>query len=235
VALSASQIVSLVAQITKQVGKESLIGQQLNLLLAHYCHIYDIDYIQKPIVIQANPPVVINPYNIKIGYPLPSDYLRMRQLYYNLQGNIIDCGQLSLETYNDMFAGEGTLSYPSSYATDPSQNPKQIFLWPPVGFAITLNGLYRPLMPDIISPESSSTVPWYTDQRGLVTDLCGEACKLSDDTARKNDFMQEAEERMRKYFTTGDDDKEGYAQQVKLDTKAWRNSRAVKPTKNIPW
>lgn len=233
--LSSSQICTLVAQITKQSGRESLIGQQLNMLLNHYCHIYDLDFIQKTAVLQVNPPVVTDPYNIKKGYELPSDYLRARQVFYNLQGNIIDMGQISLETYNDMFAGQGTLSYPDCYATDPSKNPKLMYFWPPVGFPITVTIYYRPLMPDIVSPESSSVIPWYTDQRGLVTDLCAEACKLSDDTTRKNDFMSEAEERMRKFFTTGDDDKEGYAQQVKLDTKAWRNNRVLKPTKNIPW
>jgi hypothetical protein len=89
--------------------------------------------------------------------------------------------------------------------------------------------LYRPQTDDIISPETSNVIPWFPNQRILLRDLCVDLMLLSDDS-RKDDLEKEVETRMRKYLIMKDD-REGFAQNVKLDPQLFRPQNNLPPTK----
>ncbi len=224
---SASQLVSLACQITKTPGMIAQAGQFLNIILADYAQTIDMDTIRKTIFLDVGGQTA--------SYALPSDYLRGREVFYNISGEPVTVNEIPLEDYDKLFVGSGVASYPESWATDMSTTPPTIYFWPPPEQPVQLTIRYQPQTVDIASPESSSTIPWFPNQRVLLKDLCVDLLMLGDDTARKQDLEREVMERMRKYLVM-DDDKEGYAQTVKLDARRFRPSyNSARATKYTVW
>lgn len=234
-AYSAKQLVSLASQISKvNTGMAPQVGQFLNMILAEYAQTMDLDSIRKSTTFNVSGRYTGIGFN-NSGYQLPTDYLREVQVFYNVNGTIFDLDQISLEKYNTLFQSPGIANYPESFATDISQQAVStygsplIYFWPPPAIPLSINLLYRPQTTDITTPEASNIIPWFPNQRILLRDLCVDACVLSDDS-RAAEFKKDVEERMRKYLIM-DDDKEGYAQTVKLDRQLFRPTRDLPPTK----
>ena len=233
--LSSAQLVSLACQISKVgTGMATQAGQFLNMILAEYAQIYDLDSIRKTTTFNVSASVTGIGEN-SAGYLLPADYLREVQVFYNVNGTIFNLDQISLEKYNTLFQGTGIADYPESYATDISEQAVAaygapvIYFWPPPAISLTMNLLYRPQTSDITSPQTSNVIPWFPNQRILLRDLCVDLMLLSDDS-RKDDLEKEVERRMRKYLIMKDD-REGFAQTVKLDPQLFRSQSALPPTK----
>ena len=88
-------------------------------------------------------------------------------------------------------------------------------------------------MPDIANPESNAAVPWFTNQRYLIKKVAGDLMSNDTDDARGPAFLTAAENMLRLYLEMKDD-KEGYAQTVKLDRNTFRGGGNVRPTKQQP-
>ena len=98
-------------------------------------------------------------------------------------------------------------------------------------------------MPDIATPEISTTVPWFTYQQYLITRLAGEMMALADDD-RAAAFLTDKEESnpqgagvlLRRYLNLKDDP-EGRAKTVELDRRRFGVSRwdRLPSTKTIGW
>jgi len=220
--LTSSQIVSLANQISKTQGFTSQAGQFLNLILQNLAMDFDFDVNRST--------TTINTFAGTPSYSLPADWIRTREVFYNIGGEIFMPNQITLQEYDSLFAGPGSNDYPYSYATDPSTSTIYFYPFPVVNIPVTLR--YMKLPTDISAPESSSAVPWFPDQDTLVHLLATRMMKIADDS-RLNDFEKIAEDMLRK-FKIMVNDPENMSKTVSLDRRQFRVTAGLKPTKRQP-
>ena len=174
---------------------------------------------------------------LPIGYPLAADHLRAREVFYYVSGEPFYLIQMPIEKYDQLYNGPGVSNYPTMFAVDPgtiqTTGTETIYFYEPLQIPLTIFVRYQPLMPDIANPESSAAVPWFTNQRYLIKKVAGDLMSNDTDDARGPAFLTAAENMLRLYLEMKDD-KEGYAQTVKLDRNTFRGGGNVRPTKQQP-
>ena len=231
---TAAQLVTLACQVCNCPGRTSQAGQFLNLILANYAQTADLDTIRKTTTLNIGPQATI-PY----PYPLPSDYLRFYDVFYLVQGEPFYLTQMELKDFDSLFTGQGINNYPERFATDMAVAPggvtpataPNMYFYPPPAIPLSVTVRYRPQTGDITTPETSSTIPWFPNQLILLEDLCIKLGDLVDDD-RTQGWEIRLNNRMRKYLVM-DDDKEGFAQRVKLDPNTFRNPIKLPPSKKL--
>lgn len=244
--LTAAQIVNLATQAAKCPGFTSQAGQLLNAILQDLCMDYDFDAAQGSIS-------VVLTSGLKGPYVLPTDYLRMRQregktdLYFVISGVPYHPTQITYPELNALVYTAGLQNYPTMFATDmsvaiPGTTGPNLYVWPPSNGAYTLLGSYQKQMPDIATPESSATLPWFPNNNYLITRLSGELMKLTNDS-RLESFLGDDDRSapngagtiLRKYLQLKDDS-EGMAKTVSLDRRRFGASyNRLKNTKVVGW
>src|SRR5258708_5422973 len=235
-ALSAAQICTLALQISKVPAYNSQAGQWLNAILSDLCDTYDFDVAKKTYNFVFNPGLIASGThfpNVQVGsgpYPLPSDYLRAckDEVMWFLQGVVYPLIPTDLSEFDWQVQQAGNQSYPYLWATDMSSSPPVGIVWPPPSGAYPVMVRYYSRMPDIATPETSATVPWFPNTTYLITRLAGEICKITDDdrwTALLGDGAQGAEGILRKYLNLKDDGS-NRAKRVTLDRRRFRPSGA---------
>jgi hypothetical protein len=231
--LQAQELVSLACQICQCPGRTVQAGQMLNLILANYALRLDLDTVRLTTTLNISAQAV-TPY----FYPLPARYLRMAEKpFYNVLGTVYQVSQMPLEELDGAYTASGIDNYPEWYATDMSDTPQptagtspSIAFYPPPAVPLAVTCRYRPSSLDIVAPETSATIPYYPDQLVLLKELCimvGDVAGGEDRTLR---WEREIEKRTSQYLAM-DDDKEGYAQQVKLDSRYFRRNNNLPPSK----
>jgi hypothetical protein len=201
----------------------------LNAILTDLDETNDFDIIRSTTTLSIGPGLNTAP---NAGYLLPSTYLRSREVYYSVNGTIFYLNQLPLQDYDQLFQGPGIDNYPESYATNVSQNDNSfvtMYFWPPPAQVLSVTVRFQTEEPVISTPETSSVVPWFPNPRYLYTKLAAELMALTADT-RREEFLLEAGGILDKFLIMGDD-KEGFAQTIKLDARNFRNPDGLKPTK----
>jgi hypothetical protein len=89
-------------------------------------------------------------------------------------------------------------------------------------------------MPDITTPETSTTVPWFPNQQTLLHSLTAALMELADDD-KADDFRAKADEALRKYLKMKDDP-DGRAKLITLDRRQFgRSFNRLPNTKLIGW
>ena len=244
--LNASQIVTLACQIAKVKGMTSQAGQFLNSILSDLCQTYDFDVAKGTYTFNFDPGLITTAVypNIQPGggpYPLPADFLRMvdeKDAMWFLLGvpySMISC---DLSEYDNYVQQAGVQSYPYIFATDMSQSPPNLVVWPPASGAYPCMIRYRKQMPDIAAPETSTTVPWFPNTKYLITELASQLMMISDDdraAAFAGDGPDGSQGILKKYLQMKDD-KSGRAQTVKLDRRYFRSAFGrLKNTKVVGW
>lgn len=237
-ALQAQQIVALATQIAGVPGFSSQAGQLLNMVLSDLCQTYNFDVAKKVTTITLG--TVSDNYGSG-PYILPADFLRTcdeKSVFFTYNGVKYELVPLDLAEYDHLVQQAGNQSFPSMFATDMSQSPPQLFVWPPPSGAFPLTIRYFCQMSDISAPETSATAPWFPNQDYLVTRLAGELMKIADD------------ERAASYLGSGDsgaqgildrylklkDDSTNRAATVKLDRRYFGRQFSRAPnTKTIGW
>lgn len=244
--LQAQQIVALALQDASAPGYTSQGGQLLNVILQELCQTYDLDAAKGTYSFNFNPGLITtNVYpNVTPGggpYPLPSDYLRMvdeKDAIWFLQGVPYPMIPCDLSEYDNLVQQAGLQSYPYIFATDMSQSPPNLLVWPPASGAYPCTIRYRRQMPDIVSPESSTTVPWFPNTQYLRTRLAGEVMKITGDD-RWKDFLGDGPfgaQGILERFLQLKDDTSDRAQTVKLDRRRFRTNISRLPnTKTVGW
>ena len=122
---------------------------------------------------------------------LPSNvgYLRTKEVFYNVSGTIFYLDQIALADYDKLFQGTGISNYPYWYTvnTEPGLvgGSPQMAFYPPPNLALqpTIRSQFVPN--DIVTPETSASVPWFPDQRFLKTRLCADLMMLTGDQRRE--------------------------------------------------
>jgi hypothetical protein len=244
--LNASQIVTLACQIAKCPGFTSQAGQFLNAILSDLCQTYDFDVAKGTYSFNFNPSLLTTSVypNIQPGggpYPLPADFLRMvdeKDAMWFLLGVPYAMVCCDLSEYDNYVQQAGNQSYPYVFATDMSQSPPNLVVWPPASGAFSCMIRYRRQMPDIDTPETSTDIPWFPNQQYLITRLAGTLMGITDDD-RYAAFMGDGPDgsggMLTKYLKMKDD-KSGRAQTVKLDRRYFRSGFSRLPnTKSVGW
>lgn len=233
--LSASQIVTLATQIAGASGMTSQCGQYLNALLSTRCKTYNFLFLQKIATLN------IGGTNSASSATLPADYLRASERpFYSINGTICWIDQLPQGDLDILPQSPGINNYPRWYDTDLSPAAGGVngaggtmTFWPPSGFAIPITLKYYPLMPDIATPETSSSVPWFPDQKQLIYELA-EMMAMHTGNELGDAWAQRAETLLGKFLVLSDD-KSGFAQTVKKDARRFRSYDNLKVTKVTGW
>ena len=241
-ALTAAQIVTLACQGAKAVGWTSQAGQLLNAILQDLCQDYDFDAAKGTYTFNFDPGLVTTSVypNITPGggpYPLPADFLRMvddKDAMWFLLGVPYPMIPCDLSEYDGFVQQAGLQSYPYIFATDMSQSPPNLVVWPPASGAYPVMIRYRRLMPDIDTPETSSQVPWFPNTTYLITRLEAELMKLTNDDRLAQ--FEGLSARMLSDYLKLKDDSSDRAMSVRLDRRRFgRNWSALKNTKVVGW
>lgn len=222
-ALQAQQIVALALSAGRGTsGYTAQAGQFLNLILSYLAQTYDFDECRKLATLTLS--------GSSASYSLPADYLRAREVFYYVGGTPFYLNQIPLEEYDQLFNGAGINNYPEQYATQIEASPTPlIYFWPPPNLSLSVSVRYQAQPSDILTPESSSTIPWFPNQQYLVKRLTADIAMLTDDT-RHQTLLSEAAAILDRFLMI-DDDKSNYSQQVQLDRRRFRNISNLKPTK----
>ena len=240
--LTSAQMIALACQAAKVPGYTVQAGQFLNARLVQLALAQDLDIVRR-----------FYQFTTAIGstgpYTLPANYLRARQVFYYLNGISYNLDQKDIKEFNRLYQGPGLSDYPYLYATDvagsmlpppgmttqiPNPNTNVpvpvIYLYPQPVVNLQIEILYMDTTVEIPSPQTSSTIPWFPDQRALMHAIIEDLMMLTDDV-RAKDMQMKTDNQIRSYLQM-DNDKEQRADKVQLDTDNFRTARrSVRPTK----
>jgi hypothetical protein len=245
--LTAAQICTRACQIARAPGFLSQAGDSLNYVLQELCQDYDFDLTRQTYTFNFNP-AQLN--SLGQAYQnLPSNYLRVirNDNFYMISGVPYPMIHYDLEEFDLLVEQAGLSNFPVFFATDVSLTgntnsatgsggaavPVMLFWMPPSGaYPATLR--YYSQMPDISSPSTSSTVPWFPNQTYLITRVAKELMQDTDDD-RLATYEQRCDMLLGKYLKMKDD-REDRAQVVNLDRRRFgRAFDRLKNTKQIGW
>ncbi|MDE2471875.1 MAG: hypothetical protein KGL35_24905 [Bradyrhizobium sp.] len=242
--LTAAQIVTLATQEAKCPGFILQAGQLLNATLQDLCQNYDLDAALGTFTFTFNSATGqgSGPYN------LPADYLRTQvkdgkdEFFYTIQGVPYPLIQVTKAEYDWLVQTPGFQSYPYNYATDLSAVPAQLFVWPPPSGSYNCTLRYYRLMPDIVTPETSATVPWFLNTQILLRSLAGRLMGITGDS-RQAEYLGTDVDRyplgagtLLSAYLKNVEDREGAVHTVGKDRRRWgRPFDQLKNTKNIGW
>jgi hypothetical protein len=219
-------------------------GQRLNVVLAELSQTYDFDDARGSFTFNFN--IGGNANNTGSGpYLLPADYLRTEQglQFYTVAFQPYEMSRIELWEYDLLTQQPGFADFPRNFTVDMSQSPPQEFVWPPPSISAPVLVRYFRQMPDIVTPETSSVVPWFRQQQYLITRLAGEMMQIADDD-RAEKFLTDKEEMnpqgagvILRRFLNLKDDPEGRAKTVSLDRRRFGIARwdRLPSTKTIGW
>ncbi|HEX8838250.1 MAG TPA: hypothetical protein VF748_15010 [Candidatus Acidoferrum sp.] len=244
-ALSSAQIVTLAVQAAKTPGMVAQAGQNLNLILQELCQTYDLDDARGLFNFTFNTSSTGGTNTGTGPYLLPADYLRTQRgrQFYTVAFQPYELTRIELDDYDLLTQQPGFNDFPRNFTVDMSQTPPQELVWPPPSVVATVVVRYFRQMPDISQPETSNVVPWFRNEKYLVTRLTGEMMALADDE-RAAAFLTDKEEVnpqgagvLLRRFLNMKDDPEGRAKTVTLDRRRFGISRwdRLPSTKTIGW
>jgi hypothetical protein len=227
--LNAQQIVTLSCQAAKCPGFIQQGGQFLNQVLDDLCKVRNLKINWK------TAPLVVGPNN-NGPFNLEPDYLRTYDLFF-MQNNLpYFLKATALKDYDAEFKDPSIANYPYEWASDLSIEAQvasggagQLFIYPQSSGQITLTHRYFVDRADIVNPETSSTVPWFPEQRYLIKRTAAWLMILTDD-ARQSEFITECDNMLRPYLVMEGDEQE-VVKQIALDPRRFRLQRYLKPTK----
>lgn len=240
--LSAQDICTLARQQAKCPGYTTQSGQMLNIILEELAQSFNFDTIKGTYTFSFN----TGGFTGSGPYPLPTDWYRGidDDIFYTIDGVPYSMINVELDEYDRLVQTPGLASYPEFYATDMSQSPPVMYVWPPASGAFAVTARYFKNPPTITNPETSSSIPWFPSTSYLLRRLTGELMVLTNDPRAAYALGDEEESKdtagsacsiLRKYLKLKDD-RGGKAYRVKLDRRLFRrNFDRLKNTKTIGW
>lgn len=224
--LTAAQIVNLALQDAKCPGFTSQGGQSLNLVLQDLVLHRDLQMNRKTqsVVVQANSN---GPFNLE------ADYLRTFDMFYLINGLPYFLEPVGLEGYDREFKDPSIANYPYEWATDLAPTATGglglLYIYPQSSGQISLTHRYMVQQPDIATPETSSTVPWFPDQNYLRKATAVRLMEITDDA--RHDTWEAQCEKMLRIHLIMEGDEQRVVKKVRLDPRQFKSRRFLKPTK----
>lgn len=219
--LTAQQIVTRACEIAKCPGYTQQGGQYLNLVLVQNALQQDLDIIRRTTTLTF----VVG----QASYSLPVNYLRAREVFYNINGEIFYLSAKTLEQYDQLFQGPGEIDFPYVYATDIAQTPPLMYFYPAPSISGPVTVRYMDNNVEITTPETSSTIPYIQDQLWLVERVAEKLMGVTDD-ARAPAYHDLNDETQRRYLRMAND-QTGLVHKVSKDNDSFRAVGMVRPTK----
>lgn len=218
--LTAAQIVTVACQIAKCPQWAQIAGQRLNEVLVDLALEQDLDIIRRTTTLNVNPGVQ--------SYQLPTNFLRARECFYNLEGAVFIVTEYSLADFDALFTGPNNSAYPEIFTVDQSTNILQFYPLPLISIPVTLR--YMDMSVEIATPETSNNVPWFPKQSYLIERLAEKMMQITDDT-RRAEFDAKSDEELRRFLKM---DNGNVLNTVQLDPRRFNNPRDLKATKLYP-
>lgn len=228
-ALTAAAMVTLVCQICKAPGMVVQAGQFLNQTLEDLVLHRDLKVNR-----------VLTSVTFGAGtygpFPLEPQYLRTYDLFYLENGLPYFLNPISLKEFDREFQAAGLANYPYEFATDLSVEAQTLsggagwlYVYPESSGQITANHRYMINRPDLLTPETSTVIPWFSDQNYLIEATAARLMAITDDE-RRPQFMGNAE-RMLGIHTIMEGDEQAVVHRVELDPRTFNVRRRLKATK----
>ena len=179
---------------------------------------------------------------IQIGsngpFLLPANYLRTYDLFYTVNNFPYFLFPMAQDEFDQLFKDPSIANYPYAYTTDltATQTPgsqASLYIYPQSNTALSLTHRYMVKMPDITTPESSSTIPWFPDQDYLIHATATRLMKITDDQ-RHDSFVAEGEKMLQTHIIM-DGDEQQVVKAVRLDPQRFHMNRTLRPTKLNPY
>lgn len=225
--LTAAQIVSLACQSAHAQGFKVQAGQLLNMILSDLAQTQDLDLCRGKFSFNF---VADNGSGNGSGpYSLPLDYYRHTRdgVFFTVDGVPYILVPYDQSEFDLLVTTPGLENYPTVFYTDisplnavPASNPL-MYVWQPANGVYPVTVRYYKYLPDITTPETSTTIPWFPNQDYLITKLTAHLAVLADDS-RAPELMQAADVQLRKFMQMTNDD-EGKAKTVSLDRRRFGN------------
>lgn len=245
--LTAAQLVTRACEAAHCTGFTVQAGQLLNLILSDLAETQDLELCRG--VFNFNF-ITDNGAGSGMGpYPLPLDYLRHTRdgVFFTIDGVKYSLVNYDQSEFDLLVTTPGLANYPTVFYTDISplnQNPPSnpnMYVWQPSSGTFPVTVRYYRNLPDIVTPETSTQVPWFPNQNYLFTELSGQLMKLTDD-ARAKEFLSDdpnglgSANILRRFMQNQASDDEGKAKTVSLDRRrfGYRFSR-LPNTKSVGW
>lgn len=240
--LTAAEICSLARETAKCPGYAVQSGQLLNVILEELAQDYDFDTIKGTYNFSFNSVAG----NGSGPYALPTNWYRGidEAIYYLIDGVPYPMVNITYTEYQNLVQQSGLNSYPTAYATDMSQSPPNMYVWPPASGSFAVTAQYYKQSPGVLTPESSVSIPWFPSTQYLLRRLAGELMTITNDDRaatflgaqdEKLDTVGSAASILRRYLKMKDDP-EGKVKTVKLDRRIFgRNFSRLPNTKTIGW
>jgi hypothetical protein len=249
-ALTSAQIVARACAIAKVPGWTSQAGQYLNAVLQELCQTYDFELAKKTYQFTFQPGLTDPMGLFQAGsgpYALPGDFLRCadeKSVFWLNNGVPYPLVPIDMSEFDMTIQQPGNSSYPYWFAVDLSlgdqtadgKSAPMAYVYPQPSGAYPVVVRYYAQMPDIATPETSATVPWFPNTNYLITRVAGELMKEADDerwTAFLGDGEQGAAGILRGYLQMKDN-KTNRAMTVKMDRRRFGPNFSTLPnTKQI--
>lgn len=228
-ALTSAQMVGLACSIAKCPGYVVQGGMYMNMVLRELWQHRDlkVNRVTQPLVVQAgtNGP-----------FALETDYQRTYDLFYLQNGLPYFLHPVSAEQFDEEFKSPSISNYPYEYQTDLSTQAQAasgttgwVYIYPQSSGQITLTHRYMLKQPDITTPETSATVPWFEDQDYLVKAIAYRLMDITGDDRRES-FMNSLTMMLRTHLIM-EGDEQMIVKSVRLDPRRFRGNRSSRPTK----
>lgn len=178
---------------------------------------------------------------------LEADYLRTYDMFYPLPtsggGTSLGLPQflsiLTMEKMDALFKDPSVANYPYFFATDLSTQAQtasgtagQLYWYPMTSGSIPVTHRYMRNQPDYITPEISSTVPWFNDSNYLILETASRMCMTTGDS-RSKEWHDQAEALLRPLLIMEGDEQQA-AKQIKFAPELFHFVRNAKLTKSSP-
>lgn len=240
--LQAQQIINLACQIAKCPAYTSQAGQFLNSVLQSLAMDYDFDVIRQTANFNFDLSATGNGYQPGCGPNLmPDDCVRVHRngAFYMVSGVPYTMIGASQEEFDTFVQQAGNSSYPSRFYVDVSKSPMELYVWQPASGAYAATVRYQPVPDPIVTPETSTEVPWFPNTQLLIDMLASALMGLTNDDRRNpgGPFSEdEIDKRLAKYLKMKDDPITG-VKRVSLDRAYFGNNiwSNLKNTKTIGW
>ena len=228
--LAASVIVGDALAIAKCPGFTAQGGRALNLVLQDLVLHRNL----KVNLVSTTIPVIANsngPFN------LAANYLRTYELLYYINDQPYFLRPSTREQYDAEPNKTTTSNYPYEWASDLSPvgdgNPGLLYIYPQSNTGLTLIHRYMVQRDDIANPESSSTIPWFSDTDYLIHATAMRMMRITDD-ARQPQFSLDCDRMLLEHLVTEGDEQQ-VVKEVKLDPRRFNVGGSTRPTKIDPY
>ena len=243
--MRADQICLQASRIAKGgTGMVAIAGQWLNTVLDDLCRIRNLKINRVTATILITPGQTYGPFD------LPANYLRTYDMFYPLpvSGGGTGGGSttqflvpITMEQFDAEFKSPSITNYPYEFATDLSQEALaasanlagQLYIYPQTSGNISVTHRYMIKRDDIVTPETSSTVPWFPQWLYLVNAVAAHMMGTTGDD-RHAEYFAMSEKLLAPYLIQ-EGDEQPAVQSVDLDPRHFHFNRGLRPTKSQPF